>query len=253
MSKTQRSAQSAVKSGFTVRPIEVHGITLFAFDYNEFRRKENPNLGPFLHIVLRPSADSIGLNSCYFENLLRRPAYEDMKNTMKLIQFDPVSFDPDLAVQKPGRGSGIKTYQCLSLRKVEILLNDVDVSRVKDLGAIESILIVQKTVHRIIEAYYHDGVAVNKNLRNLSREWLSTEDMKSIASNLESIRLRREHVKAHERTVLEGITTPVEEMSLRQLLKLERQESDRVNRNTKLLSLIRKYVDRRVHMLYSND
>jgi hypothetical protein len=147
---------------FTIKKIQRHGITLFAFNLNE--GKDKPlSLG----IVLRPTAEAIGLNPEFFETTLRRSKLSKVGNSVRCFDFKSSDFKTQHR-QVDGAASGgaarSRPYQCLPLRKVEVLLNEVDTDRLKNPQARVSILNLQRTIVNMIEHYYHDGVAVNEKL-----------------------------------------------------------------------------------------
>ena len=162
---SQPATRKPTASGFTVTPMEVHGVTLFVFDLREHTPEEG---NPLMYVILRPTAEAAGLNEKYFTNLLLRTKLEKVKAGVKNIEFDPSVFESDrhradADQTTSGRGGArTRTYQCLHIRKVERLLNEVDVARVKNPEAKKLLTLLQNEIQEVIEAYYHDGGAINE-------------------------------------------------------------------------------------------
>lgn len=150
---------------YSIKKISRHGINLFVFNAAEHQ----PEKKPFLAVVLRPTAEAIGLGEEWFRIALSRSRNEDLVKSVREISFHPSMFDRvqvergQTSGQTSGRGGArSRSYQCLPVTKLEILLNGIDVERLKNPQARSSILNMQKTVNDVIEHYYHRGVVVNK-------------------------------------------------------------------------------------------
>lgn len=163
---------------YSVKKISRHGINLFVFNAAEHQ----PEKKPFLAVVLRPTAQAIGLGDDWFKFALRRSRNEELTLSVREVEFRPTDFHSAVHVApRNTRGTGLRPYQCLPVTKLEILLNGIDVERLKNPDAKRSILNMQKTVNDVIEHYYHRGGAVNKKAAPVQLEKIRDQLDQTIA------------------------------------------------------------------------
>ena len=159
-------------SKFKVVTLQRQNVTFFGF-----RDPEDQEI----RIVLPPSAEGIGLQSNYFRTLLCRPGMEDVKELVTYETFHPNQFEFD-ALQdeahqttsaKSGRG-GVRPrdYACLPVTEVEVILNRINVNKIRDTSTRENLAVFQKCVNSLIRKFYNEGGAVNEEATSEQKKTL---------------------------------------------------------------------------------
>lgn len=114
------------------------------------------------YIPLAPLARACGLHDEYFRTLLRK--HEDIAKHVTAFSFhaDEVRMlnATGQATRSHSKVSG-QSINCIPARKLEVLLNRVDTRYVKNKDAAAKIKELQVAVNGLVEAYYHDGGAIN--------------------------------------------------------------------------------------------
>ena len=144
-------------SKFKVVTLQRQNVTFFGF-----RDPEDQEI----RIVLPPSAEGMGLNPAFFRNLLLRPGMEDVKELVTYETFHPSQFDlthqDDASNQPRKRGDRSQKYACLPVTEVEVILNRINLNKIRDTFTRENLAVFQKCVNSLIRKFYNEGGAVNE-------------------------------------------------------------------------------------------